>query len=234
MKAPRYEFTPFGYLDNPAHTAHLHISGIVRSVPPLGFGFWKRSLPWTYASGVCPSFNNYLSFLRLSLITEKEMISNMEEAKAQKVCSRIHSKNLMSYDWEGHGLSFSVTYLLADEETIACDYEIRNDLYDAQKATLRVSNLYGFIEKPWWGSSGVVSRYNSEKKAWINKIWEGGAVFILGADDAPLRTGLKFYKEGDDPSQWVGDELNDVDYGTRSIYYQVCFRWRQNTILHFE
>ncbi len=217
MKAPQYEFTPFGYLDNPAHTAHLHISGVVRSVPPMGFGFWKRSLPWTYASGVCPSFNNYLSFLRLSLITDKVRISNMEEAKAQKVCSKIHSKNLMSYDWEGHGLSFSVTYLLADEETIACDFEIKNELFEEQKVTLRVSNLYGFVEKHWWGSSGLVSRYVSEKKAWINKIWEGGAVFIMGADDAPLRTGLKFYKEDDDPSQWVGDELNDLGYGTKEF-----------------
>ena len=190
---------------------------MVRSVPPLGFGFWKRSLPWTYASGVCPSYNNYLSFLRLSLLTEKVRISTIAEAKAQAVCSRIHTKNLMSYDWEGHGLSFRVTYLLADEETIACDYEIKNDLYDQQKVTLRLSNLFGYIEKPWWGSSGVVCRFVKEKKAWINKIWEGGAVFTLGSDDAPLRTGLKFYKEGDDPSEWVGDELNDADYGTREF-----------------
>jgi len=217
MKVPHYEFTPFGYLDNPEHTAHLHISGIVRSVPPLGFGFWKRSLPWTYASGVCPNFNNYLSFLRLSLITEKVRISNMAEAKAQSVCSRVHTKNLMSYDWSGHGLSFKVTYLLADEETIACDWEIKNDLYDPQKITLRASNLYGFIEKPWWGSSGVVSRFVPEKKAWINKIWEGGDVFTLGSDDLPMRVGLKFYGPDDDPAEWPGDELNDVDYGTRDF-----------------
>lgn len=217
MKVPHYEFTPFGYLDNPEHTAHLHISGIVRSVPPLGFGFWKRSLPWTYASGVCPTFNNYLSFLRLSLITEKVRISNMEEAKAQSVCSLVHTKNLMSYDWSGHGLSFKVTYLLADEETIACDWEIKNDLYDPQKITLRASNLYGFIEKPWWGSSGVVSRFVPEKKAWINKIWEGGDVFTLGSDDLPMRVGLKFYGPDDDPAEWPGDELNDVSYGTRDF-----------------
>ena len=217
MKVPHYEFTPFGYLDNPEHTAHLHISGIVRSVPPLGFGFWKRSLPWTYASGVCPTFNNYLSFLRLSLITEKVRISNMAEAKAQSVCSRVHTKNLMSYDWSGHGLSFRVTYLLADEETIACDWEIKNDLYDPQKITLRASNLYGFIEKPWWGSSGVVSRFVPEKKAWISKIWEGGDIFTLGSDDLPMRVGLKFYGPDDDPAEWPGDELNDVDYGTRDF-----------------
>lgn len=217
MKAPKYDFTPFGYLDNPAHTAHLNISGIVRSVPPMGFGFWKRGLPWTYASGVCPNFNNYLSFLRLSLVTENTRISNMAEAKKEGLSSRIHTDKLMSYNWSGNGLEFSVTYLLADEETIACDWEMKNTLECPQKFTLRLSNLYGYVEKPWWGSSGLVSRFVPEKRAWINKIWEGGDVFALASDDLPRKVGLKFYTPGDDPSRWPGDELNTIDYGTREF-----------------
>ena len=220
MLAPRYAFTPFGYLDNPAHTAHLNISGIVRSVPPLGFGFWKRGLPWTYASGVCPNFNNYLSFLRLSLISGPTRISTMEEAKAENVSSFLHTDKLMSYNWEGHGLVFTVTYLLADEETIACDWEMKNTTGDPQNFTLRLSNLYGYVEKFWWGRSGLVSRYGPEKRAWINKIWEGGDVFALASDDEPKKLGLLFYKQGDDPSSWPGNELNGVAYGTKD--FEAC------------
>ena len=36
---PKGDYTPFGYLDNPYHTAIINRSGIIRSVPPIGFGF---------------------------------------------------------------------------------------------------------------------------------------------------------------------------------------------------
>jgi len=48
-KFPADDYVPFGYLDNPSHSAVFNRSGILRSVPPLGFGYWARRLPWPMA-----------------------------------------------------------------------------------------------------------------------------------------------------------------------------------------
>src|SRR6266851_2071921 len=66
---PQSDYAPFGYLDNPQHSAVLNRSGVIRTVPPLGFGYWARRLPWPYGEGALRRVN-YLSFLHLSLIID--------------------------------------------------------------------------------------------------------------------------------------------------------------------
>ena len=34
------DYTPYGYIENPYHSMILNRSGVIRSVPPLGFGYW--------------------------------------------------------------------------------------------------------------------------------------------------------------------------------------------------
>lgn len=68
---PQSNYTPFGYLDNPYHTAILNRSGILRSIPPLGFGFCARSLALPYEGSkfgfglTCHC--NFLSLLKLNM-----------------------------------------------------------------------------------------------------------------------------------------------------------------------
>ena len=217
MKQPAYAYTPFGYLDNPAHCVYLHNSGVIRSVPPLGMGFWRRGLPWTYASSMGPAHNNYLAFLKLALVTEQARITTMEEGLKEGLCSRRHTDQIMSYDWEGHGLSFTAEYALADEETIVCRWVMRNSLTTPQKFTLRASNLFGYIERGWWGSTGFVSRFVPEKKAWICKIYEGGDIFVLYSDDEPSSLGVLSYKVEEDSFAWSGDKLNGETFATTTL-----------------
>jgi hypothetical protein len=42
---PLDDYPPYGYLHTPTHTG-LHPSGVVRSVPPLGFGIFTGGLRW--------------------------------------------------------------------------------------------------------------------------------------------------------------------------------------------
>jgi hypothetical protein len=56
---PVDDYTPYGYLHTPNHRA-LNPSGILRSVPPLGFGIFNRGLPW-YSMDSIRSVNNYIS-----------------------------------------------------------------------------------------------------------------------------------------------------------------------------
>src|SRR5215813_11625440 len=45
---PLSDYTPFGYLDNPFHSWNLHRSGVIRSSPGVGFGFFYPAGPGGY------------------------------------------------------------------------------------------------------------------------------------------------------------------------------------------
>ena len=45
---PRGDYTPFGYLDNPWHTWDTHRSGVLRSLPGIGFGLYYPAGPGGY------------------------------------------------------------------------------------------------------------------------------------------------------------------------------------------
>jgi len=123
---PQSDYTPFGYLDNPHHT-FLHRSGIIRSVPPIGFGYWCRSLPWPYGAGAQREIN-YLSFLHLSVNQDGVRFHSSEdfEANGVKLVSNYHSKNIMSYDWRFKGLVFSAKYFHPIEHAIVCEISVKN------------------------------------------------------------------------------------------------------------
>jgi hypothetical protein len=45
---PLSDYTPYGYLDNPFHCWNLHRSGVLRSSPGIGFGFYYPAGPGGY------------------------------------------------------------------------------------------------------------------------------------------------------------------------------------------
>src|SRR5512132_965154 len=75
---PKHSYTPFGYLDNPAHSSVFNRSGIIRSVPPIGFGFWCRKLPWTYTEGLS-RYVNYLSFFDLAVQLKDVLLQTSDD-----------------------------------------------------------------------------------------------------------------------------------------------------------
>lgn len=80
---PEGKFTPNGYISNPYHTAVHNKSGILRSVPPIGFGLWSRSQPWPYG-GTEFGFGltrdkNYLSLLQFSLSINDKVLHTVED-----------------------------------------------------------------------------------------------------------------------------------------------------------
>ena len=63
---PQSDYTPFGYIDNPWHTPVNNRSGAIRSLPPMGYGFWCRRLAFPYGDALERQVG-YLSFLHLSV-----------------------------------------------------------------------------------------------------------------------------------------------------------------------
>jgi hypothetical protein len=196
-KFPANSYTPFGYLDNPNHSAVFNRSGIIRSVPPLGFGFWARSMPWPYGIGALREVN-YLSFLHLSLVIDGIIFHQAEDfhRNGVKLESRHHTKNIMSYDWSFKSLNCQVQYIyssaerdqakagqpLACQDSIIALIDLRNNSASARTLTLHASNIYGFPQEAWWGSDGIAASFADNPDVGISKIWAYGDVFCLASD----------------------------------------------------
>jgi hypothetical protein len=180
---PLGNFTPHGYLDNPYHSMIFNRSGVIRSLPPLGMGYWKKQFWGSYGEGP-QGHVNYLSLLQFSVTIDQDHFIGSEDFIRQKVelFSRYHTKNVMSYDWSLRDLIFSVKYFLPRENTLACLLEIENNSDETREIVVNATNIYGLWESKWWGSNGLSSQYLKKINGMISKIWAYGDVFILASD----------------------------------------------------
>ena len=144
-----------------------------RCVPPLGFGFWCRQLPWPYGGGLAFRQLNYLSLMHISCFVDGLRLHTTQDFIDNGVAlvSRYHTKNTMSYDFEYNGLSFGFRHFLSEEDSLACLVEIHNTCAAARELTIHATNIYGYPERGWWGSDGIVSKYDEQSDTAISKMW---------------------------------------------------------------
>ncbi len=186
---PRDTYTPHGYLDNPYHSMVANRSGVVRSYPPLGFGWWRTDFhKGAYASGDRDHVN-YIAILRMAVaiegktfLTERDFVS----AADTPLSSSYHTKSLMSYDWAAEGVVVSLRYFLPSEHTLACDVVVLNTSSAPRSVVLHSGHLYTLGETKWWGSDGLTVRYDTAAGISISKIWAYGDVCALGASGSPV------------------------------------------------
>ncbi len=180
---PQSDYTPFGYIDNPYHSAVLNRSGVIRTVPPLGFGWWARSMPWPYGIDVERPVS-YLSFLHLSVGMDGILFHRAEDFAERGVTlvSRYHTKTLTSYDWSYSDVTFSAKYFLAHEHALICALEMDNPGPQARRVTVHATNIYGYPGHLYWGRDGVTSSYRPQDDVGVSKVWAYGDVMIIGAD----------------------------------------------------
>lgn len=180
---PISNYTPHGYIDNPYHTMVLNRSGVIRSVPPLGFGYWLRTFKGSYGGGT-RGHVNYLSFLQISVSIDSVSFFEPEDFNVNGVelCSRYHTKHMMSYDWHYNKLDFSLKYFFPGEHILACLIEIENIGTSEEEILINATNIYGLWETRWWGSDGLTAYYQDGMDASISKIWAYGDVFALASD----------------------------------------------------
>ena len=179
---PVSDYTPHGYLDNPYHSM-VQRSGAIRSVPPLGFGYWLTAFEGSYGGGQ-RAHVNYLSLLMMGVGVGDATFAAPEdfEARGSRLVSRYHTKHLMSYDWAYDGLAFSLKFALPREDALACLAEIANAGGKPRTILLHATNVYGLWDTPYWGSDGVAARYVAPADATVSKVWAYGHAFALGAD----------------------------------------------------
>jgi hypothetical protein len=223
---PVGDYTPYGYLHTPNHRG-LNPSGILRSVPPLGFGIFNRGLPWYGMDGL-KAVNNYLSILKPSLTVGKIVLSEREhfDNAGIKLCSRYHTGNVMSYDFKIAGMVFSLAWYRLHDDALGLRVYIQNKTNVNQSVIFNVSHLYGMNGRKWWGSDAVTSRYVQEKAALISKILAYGDVFALLSESSPLE-GVTTSKESI-LEKWIKNELS-LDGGYQAVHLPNCscgaLRW---------
>ena len=209
---PQSEYTPYGYLANPYHTSIVNRSGLIRSVPPLGFGFWARPLPWPYASGDfgfgLERHRNYLSLIELSLNVDGKAFHTAADFRrnAVKLYSRYHTQNVMSYDCEIDALKFRIMYFQVGENVLIARVRVASCANAVRQLTVHASNVYGDVYKQYWGCDGIVSRYNASSDVGVSKMFADGDVFVIGADQKS--TSYKATADDGQCDKWIAE--NDL------------------------
>jgi hypothetical protein len=221
-KFPEGKYVPFGYIDNPWHSYVHNRSGIIRTVPPVGMGYWCTSLPWSYATRMTRQVN-YLSFMHLGFSMNEKSLIHTEDYDNCDLHSSYHTKNILQYNWHWEGVLFSASWYLVDEHALACRLEMKNTTGKVQNITAHVTHEYGHIERGWWGSSGITSNFDEQYGVLVDKLWEYGDVFVTGASGLhPVTVNVTA-----DETEWHNRvKSNDQTSKTMSIMF------RQNPALY--
>lgn len=180
---PAGDYTPHGYIDNPHHSMVANRSGVLRSLPPLGLGWWRRTFKGAYGNGPRAPLN-YLSLLQVSVAYDDVRLVEPEDFDEHDIAlgSRCHTKHILGYDWEHAGLRFALRYFLVREHTLAGRVRVENTGRAAQDVLIHASHIYGLWEQRWWGSDGIGMRYRAADDAAVSAIWAYGDYFALGGD----------------------------------------------------
>jgi hypothetical protein len=118
---PADSYTPHGYIDNPFHSMVNNRSGVIRSYPPLGFGWWRTdSQLGGYGKGVRDHVN-YLSILRMGVTIGDSVFLTAGDFDRHGVAlaSAYHTKHMISYDWSCGPVTVRLRFFLPFENSLA-------------------------------------------------------------------------------------------------------------------
>ncbi len=122
---PRDDFTPHGYLDNPFQSWKLNVSGVLRSRPPAGMGWWTPN----YGSyGRNQRADRAHSHVGIEARGMRMLTPSEFGATGVVVGCDLHTKHRMRYVWtHPSGVRVAVTYFLAGEDALAGQVEVMRD-----------------------------------------------------------------------------------------------------------
>ena len=199
-------------------------SGVLRSAPPLGMGWWLRSFRGAYGTGMRGHIN-YVSLLQMSVACDDResdlrlMTPGDFEQHGIALVSQYHSKHLLSYDFAAAGLRFAFRYFLPREHALACQIEIENPGESPRTVFVHATHIYGLWETRWWGADGVATFYRDQIDGLVSAIWAYGDYFALGADkpgyvQRPAKCARKATGSFDEWQRWLRqNDLGDQRHG---------------------
>lgn len=170
---PEDSFTPHGYLDNAYHSRNHNPSGVVRSLPGMGFGWHYPALGGGYGFREV-----YRAGMRLYLVDDVGV--RLEPEDLPGLVATRHTKNEFRYRWRSAELIVDATYFLVGENVLAC----RASLLSSRRQRVRVGARLDYTRHLGaagaWGESGLVGRL--EQDVLVLHGFEDGEAFSLDAD----------------------------------------------------
>src|SRR5215469_5653574 len=180
---PVSDYTPYGYLDNPFHSWNLHRSGVLRSSPGIGFGFYFPAGPGGYfdfaKNGV------YEAHLRLGFLIGGRRFWGPEDFRPGQLSSPYHSKNLFAYAFVVETAHVECTFLQVGEHALAAKIVVEG-------ATRQSVRLFTALEcrlggAAWWGRDGLVGEYDPASDSVRIPSFATGKVFTILSDSSSER-----------------------------------------------
>lgn len=176
---PPDSYTPFGYLDNPFHYWDLNPSGVLRSLPPVGFGLYYPAGPGGYFDYHRNSI--YRVFLRIGIRIHGRVL--IDEADfhdaAISIDASYHSKNVLAYRFSVSPLVVTAPFFLVGEDTLACNLRIVNSSAQPQKLEVIAVERLELGDSDWWGRDGIAGFYDEPDDALVLRTFAAGPVFAL-------------------------------------------------------
>ena len=173
---PSGDYTPNGYLDNPYHTYKLNPSGVIRSRPAMGFGWFFPHTGKSYGHRFV-----YSSHLNIAIEIEGTVFADFPDFAREGVelVSKYHSKNAVSFDFEYSGVSVSVWFLQTSENSIAAVAEINNGSSSNKDIRVYAINTYARNKDAsgLW-EEGLTGSYNADHDALCLKAYSEGTVMM--------------------------------------------------------
>jgi hypothetical protein len=131
------DFTPFGYLRNPAHVARSWTDtsgGNLRTSPD------RVGVEWAYPVGRDPSARVGLG---VQTTVDGRACSSRTEFEPLGLTSRYHSCLIFGFDWQSEGLQVEVRLFLADPDALCLRLSVVNTAPDIRRAQL---SLVGWVD----------------------------------------------------------------------------------------
>lgn len=175
---PVSDYTPYGYLDNPFHCWNLHRSGLLRSSPGIGFGFYFPAGPGGYfdfaRNGV------YEAHLRLGFVVNGRKFWSPDDFRAGQLTSPYHSKNLQTFAFSEGNLRVESTFLQVGEDTLAAKLAVQGTRPESIRVVAALDCKLGGAA--WWGRDGLVGSYDAKTDCVWVRSFAAGKIFVLRSD----------------------------------------------------
>ena len=143
---PRGDYTPFGYLDNPWHTWNMHPSGVLRSLPGIGFGLYYPAGPGGYfdylRNGV------YAAELAVALRIGERTWMESSDYQPGQLSANHHTKNVLTYRFREEDVEVECAFFQVDEDAMASELRLINEGGESRKVDVLALHTHQLGWKP--------------------------------------------------------------------------------------
>jgi hypothetical protein len=219
---PAGDYTPFGYLDNPWHTWNMHQSGVLRSLPGMGFGLYYPAGPGGYFDYHRNAM--YAAELAVAFRIGERAIMEPGDFKPGQLSARHHTKNLLAYSFTEGDVEVDCSFFQVNEDTLAAELRLVNSGGEKHEVAVLAMHTYQLGGSQWWGGDGIAGDFSEDGHCVWTRSFAAGDVFAVTCDQ---RSGAHYFSHrAEDRRTWLGREAkpgNKVSYGNDPLHAGLSF-----------